>query len=379
MYNPKLLESINFYVFFADIHTTKECNVDKEDVEITNSNNARNSSNCPIVVTNPMSVSVPNLTSTESTSQIEPSATAGLLETFAAMARRRTLGANSGIGGNSQNSNNGSNNQNNSLFPRGPNSVSSLVRLALSSNFPSGLLSAAQSYPSLSSGNVATPPGQSTNTNAGNGGGGQVPSLGQALTMSLTSTSSDSEQVSLEDFLESCRAPTLLAELDDDDEIADDDENDDDENEDDADYEEVMVSRNLLSFMEEETTSCYETSRSGKRRSWDDEFVLRRSFSALIPAFDPRPGRTNVNQTTDLEIPQPGSDMSCDSGDCELIPQPRLQLILRGPNLPGVNDVEIELNDGTWTIFKAVQELIQLADLGSRQDKLRRIWEPSYV
>jgi hypothetical protein len=51
--------------------------------------------------------------------------------------------------------------------------------------------------------------------------------------------------------LESCRAPTLLAELEDDDEMPepDDDENDDDENEDDDDYEEVMVSRNLLSFM----------------------------------------------------------------------------------------------------------------------------------
>lgn len=32
-------------------------------------------------------------------------------------------------------------------------------------------------------------------------------------------------------------------------------------------------------------------------RPWDDEYVLKRSFSALIPAFDPRPGRTNVNQT----------------------------------------------------------------------------------
>lgn len=73
-----------------------------------------------------------------------------------------------------------------------------------------------------------------------------------------------------------------------------DDDNDDDENEDDADYEEVMVSRNLLSFMEEES---FET-RPTKRRSWDDEYVLKRQFSALIPAFDPRPGRTNINQTT---------------------------------------------------------------------------------
>lgn len=72
--------------------------------------------------------------------------------------------------------------------------------------------------------------------------------MSQALTMSLTSTSSDSEQVSLEDFLESCRAPTLLAELDDDEEIGDnEDENDDDENEDDADYEEVC-GRGMLAF-----------------------------------------------------------------------------------------------------------------------------------
>ncbi|XP_044733919.1 E3 ubiquitin-protein ligase HECTD1 isoform X2 [Chrysoperla carnea] len=387
--NPDSKSARKFFTS-PDIHSKDAC--DKEDVEITNSNNARNSSNCPIVVTNPMSVSVPNLTSTESTSQIEPSATAGLLETFAAMARRRTLGAvNSGTVSNvnANNVNNGmitnvSNNQNacgNTLFPRGPSSVSSLVRLALSSNFPSGLLSAAQSYPSLSSGNAAT--GVATVASSGGGGVGAqgsqaVGSLGQALTMSLTSTSSDSEQVSLEDFLESCRAPTLLAELDDDDEMGDDDENDDDENEDDADYEEVMVSRNLLSFMEEEGGSCYET-RSGKRRSWDDEFVLRRSFSALIPAFDPRPGRTNVNQTTDLEIPSPGSEQMSDNAENELIPQPRLQLILRGPNLPGIPDVEIELSDSTWTIFKSVQELIQLAELGSKQEKLRRIWEPSYV
>lgn len=56
-------------------------------------------------------------------------------------------------------------------------------------------------------------------------------------------------QKTFQDFLESCRAPTLLAELEDDDEMPDEDENDDDENEDDDDYEEVMVSRNLLSFM----------------------------------------------------------------------------------------------------------------------------------
>lgn len=77
---------------------------------------------------------------------------------------------------------------------------------------------------------------------------------------------------------------------------------------------------------------------SGKRRSWDDEFVLKRQFSALIPAFDPRPGRTNVNQTTDLEVPEPdGEDFGTPGGETEQLPQPKLQLVLRGPNLPGVS------------------------------------------
>lgn len=175
--------------------------------------------------------------------------------------------------------------------------------------------------------------------------------------------------------MESCRAPTLLAELDDDEDMGEDEDNDEDENEDDADYEDVMVSRNLLSFMEEEGYEC----KPGKRRSWDDEYVLKRQFSALIPAFDPRPGRTNVNQTTDLEVPPPGQEESSSSSEHELLPQPKLQLVLRGPNLPGIPDVEVELNDPSWTIFRAVQELIQLTELGTRQEKLRRVWEPTYV
>lgn len=57
------------------------------------------------------------------------------------------------------------------------------------------------------------------------------------------------------------------------------------------DHHDVMVSRNLLAaFLEEDVP------QSSKRRAWDDEFVLKRQFSALIPAFDPRPGRTNINQ-----------------------------------------------------------------------------------
>lgn len=141
-----------------------------------------------------------------------------------------------------------------------------------------------------------------------------------------------------------------------------------------------MVSRNLLTFMDEETL---ENRLAGvtKRKSWDDEFVLKRQFSALIPAFDPRPGRTNVNQTSDLEIPAPGtssSESTRGSHEASPVQQPVLALTLRGPGIGGVPDVEIELDNQDWTIFRAVQELLQQSQL-SKTDKFRKTWEPTYT
>lgn len=116
-----------------------------------------------------------------------------------------------------------------------------------------------------------------------------------------------------------------------------------------------------------------------KRKSWDDEFVLKRQFSALIPAFDPRPGRTNVNQTSDLDIPAPGiSPESLRQDEHVPLPQPVLSLVLRGPSIGGVPDVEIELSNSEWTIFRAVQELLQVSQL-NKTDKFRKAWEPTYT
>ncbi|UYV64246.1 HECTD1 [Cordylochernes scorpioides] len=339
-----------------------------------------------------MSVSVPNL-SINTTSSTDPSTT-NLLEGFAAIARRR--GANG--------------NTNNAHLSR-PTNMSSLVRLALSSNLSGklavavmkprahwwnagsnldgtlsdlesilahpeiladllgelpvsgsatetaalanltlqvccaagGLLSTAQSYPSLTS----APP---TTTSITFGGG---------LTMSLTSTSSESEQ----DFLESCRATTLLADLDDDEELPDD-ENEDD-NDDDEDYEDVL---------EEEVYELRNSSAGGGGGTTGGGVLC------LIPAFDPRPGRTNINQTSDLEIPPPGNPAGSagSAGMRDACVAPRLCLVLRGPGLQQVEDMELELSHPDWTIFRAVQTLIQSSAMGSRQDKIRRIWEPTY-
>ncbi|XP_029106108.1 E3 ubiquitin-protein ligase HECTD1 isoform X7 [Scleropages formosus] len=199
--------------------------------------------------------------------------------------------------------------------------------------------------------------------------------LSNTLTTSLTSTSSESDtgqeaEFSLYDFLDSCRANTLLAELDDEEDLPepddDDDENEDD-NQEDQEYEEVL---------EEEE---YET-KGGRRRTWDDDFVLKRQFSALVPAFDPRPGRTNVQQTTDLEIPPPGTPRSEVQEEVECAPSPRLALILKVAGLGTTREVELPLSNYKSTIFYYVQKLLQLSCNGSvKSDKLRRIWEPTYT
>jgi len=289
----------------------------------------------------PSDRSVPNLAANS-----EPSAVS-LLETFAAVARRRASGTTGGATStNANNSRNTANTLNSGIFGRGlaTSSVSSLVRLALSSNFPSGLLNQAQSYPSLN-------PGQNN---------------GQAR------QTNEAEQVSMEEFLESCRATSLLAELEDDEELPDADE---EENEEDCDDSEDCEDN----YDEEGLSSSEVRNLFGKRKHWDDDHVLKRKFSALIPAFDPRPGRTNINQTSDLEVPKPTADLPTIPAQSPTTPTPKLSLTVRGPNMPGVQDIEVELASPDWTIFKAVQTIIQTANLGSKADKMRRVWEPTYV
>ena len=176
----------------------------------------------------------------------------------------------------------------------------------------------------------------------------------------------------MEEFLESCRATSLLAELEDDEELPD---ADDDENEEDLDDSEEGEDN----YDEEGLSSHDVRNMFGKRKHWDDDHVIKRKFSALIPAFDPRPGRTNVNQTSDLEVPAPGVEIPTLSPGSSAQYSQKLSLSLRGPNLPGVADVEVDLLSPDWTIFKAVQEIAQKSNLGSKADKTRRVWEPTYV
>ena len=96
----------------------------------------------------------------------------------------------------------------------------------------------------------------------------------------------------------------------------DDDENDDDDNEDDEDEyvdddDDCYEVRGAASLISSNIggrvggipcTSTSSSPREGKKSRWDDDYVIKRTFSSLIPAFDPRPGRTNVNQTQGEEL-----------------------------------------------------------------------------
>lgn len=126
------------------------------------------------------------------------------------------------------------------------------------------------------------------------------------------------------------------------------------------------------------------------RKQWDDDFVLKSSFSALIPAFDPRPGRTNVPQIQDFLIPPPveNSEISVPSSANERLtstePKVTLKLTVKGPSLPGFNDTEMVLNQKSDSIFKYLHKLMLKSSSGasntlSKTDRLKKIWEPTYT
>ncbi|EFO28334.2 hypothetical protein LOAG_00153 [Loa loa] len=120
-------------------------------------------------------------------------------------------------------------------------------------------------------------------------------------------------------------------------------------------------------------------------RNWDDEFVLKHQLPALIPAFDPRPGRTNVNQTQDVELPkdinESQSGVAFPSACSVLHPEeePELRLYLQGPNLANINNVTVELDDDDRSIFFYLQQLVQSVEWGQKNERTRRVWEPTYT
>lgn len=140
-------------------------------------------------------------------------------------------------------------------------------------------------------------------------------------------------------------------------------------------------------------------------RIWDDDYVLRRQFGALVPAFDPRPGRTNVNQvklikkkniyniiiifkTQEVELINENNFKYIRKGSIvkqlytlkPLTDESQLiRLYLMGPNMPNIENQVIELADDNATIFYYIQELCNLTKWNKNFENNRHIWEPTYT
>uniref|UniRef100_H2Z0Z9 E3 ubiquitin-protein ligase n=1 Tax=Ciona savignyi TaxID=51511 RepID=H2Z0Z9_CIOSA len=119
------------------------------------------------------------------------------------------------------------------------------------------------------------------------------------------------------------------------------------------------------------------SNKSSNSTSWDDDHVIKRNFPALIPAFDPRPGRLNLPQTVDLTIPAPGTDSKASTK--ALAPdQPRkVYFYLKGTNMAG-EAVQIPLEKGR-TMLDCVQQLVLNPCSSTKSSNLRKLWEAQYT
>ena len=160
--------------------------------------------------------------------------------------------------------------------------------------------------------------------------------------------------------LDNCPNSTLLAEMEEDDIQAVDDENEDGENDDE--------------FEDDERPDI---DSEDYRKNWDDDHILKHQFDALIPAFDPRPGRINIPQTTEIAAPPPDFTMNSRS-ECDDVGE-RLLLYLRCTSIPEIDKIEIELSDPEATIFSYIQKMIETVDKSFKYEQLRRIFDASFV
>ncbi|EFO85309.1 hypothetical protein CRE_21657 [Caenorhabditis remanei] len=136
----------------------------------------------------------------------------------------------------------------------------------------------------------------------------------------------------------------------------------------------------LMSGSNRERAAMARAVASSRGSPWDDESIVKCSFEALIPAFDPRPGRSNVNQTLEVELPQVvnefGSSKSSSSAKKDKGDQVRF--FLRGPNMTGVDNITVEMDDDSSSLFRYMQIINNNANWATKSDRGRRIWEPTY-
>ena len=218
----------------------------------------------------------------------------------------------------------------------------------------------------------------------------------------------------------------LLPDVEDEDEMRDaiGDENETDENmeddlmDEDNDYSSAKASHETLndaSVNMKDLKRRHLASRNSQQtrsqqasQQYPEEFVLKCQFSALIPSFDPRPGKSNINQIQDITVPPPPSPtvqpttattpVASNKQPKYILPSPKIELYLKcssstaAPTKPGAADGELEfyrdeikLSNKNATIFQYIQKLITLGNSEKnfsastlRFEKMKSIWDKTY-
>lgn len=115
----------------------------------------------------------------------------------------------------------------------------------------------------------------------------------------------------------------------------------------------------ILRRHELQLASGYSSTRgraSQRQMSWDDDMVLTRQFSALVPAFDPQPGRQHLSATADFPLLAP-NEANMDPKGLLTVPRvmPKLRLYAYDGGESGPFDhSKLKLLDPCWTMFRGV-------------------------
>lgn len=135
----------------------------------------------------------------------------------------------------------------------------------------------------------------------------------------------------------------------------------------------------LMSGSNRERAAMARAVASSRGSPWEDDATVKCTFEALIPAFDPRPGRSNVNQTLEVELPTVVKDFgSTKASSSKIDKDDQMRFFLRGPNMSGVDNVTIEMNDDSASLFRYMQIINNSVNWATKSDRSRRIWEPTY-
>jgi hypothetical protein len=124
---------------------------------------------------------------------------------------------------------------------------------------------------------------------------------------------------------------------------------------------------------------------SQQQQHHHDEYVLKCQFSALIPAFDPRPGKHNINQIQDILVPAaPPANQTpqaaASTEEANVKQQPRVELYLKvqeSETSATLRGEEIKLVNKNSTIFQYIQSLI--VGRKSHVENIKNIWDLSYL